>query len=84
LCHTEEEQLTEIAQILQEMEARQHPEWMNIAGCSPIYEKYLPQRKFLVVKDYVLVRNWEAADGENTGRRKSPSGDKVKEVQEKL
>jgi hypothetical protein len=52
-----------IGPILQEVETGQRPEWKNIADRSPTYKSYWAQWKSLAVRNDVLERNWESANG---------------------
>jgi hypothetical protein len=49
--------------ILQEVETGRRPEWKDIADRSPTYKSYCAQWKSLAVRDGVLERNWESANG---------------------
>jgi hypothetical protein len=53
----------DVGQIQQEVEAGQHPEWKDIADRSPVYKRTWDQFNSPVVKDGVLKRHWESADG---------------------
>jgi hypothetical protein len=51
-----------MGQILQEVEAGQHPEWKDITDCSPIYKSYWAQWNSLVVTDSMLEHCWESVN----------------------
>jgi hypothetical protein len=53
----------DIRPILQELETGQRPEWKDIADRSPTYKSYWAQWKSLTVRNGILVRNWESANG---------------------
>jgi hypothetical protein len=70
----------DIGQLLQEVEAGQRPEWRDISDRSPVYKTYWAQWKSLAVRDGVLERHWESADGKTkTAHTVIPRG-KVREV----
>jgi hypothetical protein len=54
---------TDVGLILQEAETGQRPEWKDIADRSPTYKSYWAQWKSLAVRDGVLERHWESANG---------------------
>jgi hypothetical protein len=65
--------------LLQEVEAGQRSEW-DIADRSPTYKNYWAQWKSLLVRDGVLERLWESADGRTKTAQVVIIRDKVKEV----
>jgi hypothetical protein len=53
----------DIGPILQEIETGQRPARKNIADRSPTYKCYWAQWKSLAVRNGILERNWESANG---------------------
>jgi hypothetical protein len=70
----------EMGPLLQEVEAGQRPEWKDIADRNPTYKGYWAQWKSLVVRDGVLERLWECADGTTKTAQVVIPRSKVKEV----
>jgi hypothetical protein len=52
-----------LKQLLKEVEPGQRPEWRDINDRNPVYKSYWAQWKSLVVRDGVLERHWQSADG---------------------
>jgi hypothetical protein len=52
----------DIGPILEE-ETGQRPEWKDIATHSPTYKSYWTQLKSIAVRNGILQRHWESADG---------------------
>jgi hypothetical protein len=50
------------------METGQRPEWRDIDDQSTIYKSYWAQWKSLAVRDSMLERHWELADGNKMDR----------------
>jgi hypothetical protein len=70
----------DVGQLLKEVEAGQRPEWRDISDRSLVYKTYWAQWKSLAVRDGVLERHWESADGKTkTAETVIPCG-KVREV----
>ena len=66
--------------LIREMEAGPRPEWKGISDRGPIYKSYWAQWKSFALRDGVLERHWESADGKrNTAHIVIPHS-KVKEV----
>jgi hypothetical protein len=63
VLRTEQVNDTDIGPILQEVETGRRPEWKDIADRSPPYKSYWAQWKSLAVRNGVLKRNWESANG---------------------
>jgi hypothetical protein len=59
------EQLSDqdIGPILEEMEARQHPEWKDIAYNSPTYKSCWARWKSIAVEDGILKLHWNSTNG---------------------
>jgi hypothetical protein len=53
----------DIGPILREVETGRRPEWKDIADQSPTYKSYWAQWKSLAVRNGVLERHWESANG---------------------
>jgi hypothetical protein len=53
----------DIGPILQEVETGQRPQWKDIVDPSPMYKSYWAQWKLLAVRNGILERNWESANG---------------------
>jgi hypothetical protein len=53
----------DIAPILREVETGRRPDWKDIADRSPTYKSYWAQWKSLAVRNGILQRNWESANG---------------------
>jgi hypothetical protein len=53
----------DVGPLLKEVEAGQRPEWKDISDRSPTYKSYWAQWQSLAVRDGVLERHWESADG---------------------
>jgi hypothetical protein len=60
---TEQLNDADIGSILQEVEAGQQPEWKDIVDRSPTYKSYWALWKSLAVRNGILERNWESANG---------------------
>jgi hypothetical protein len=60
---TEQLNNPEIGPILQEVETGPRPVWKDIADRSPTYKSYWAQWKSLAVRNGILERNWESANG---------------------
>jgi hypothetical protein len=77
-----EEQLEDLKAHLSKLlvEAGQRPEWRDIAVHSPTYKSYWAQWKSLVVRDGVLERLWESADGRTKAAQVLIPRSKVKDV----
>jgi hypothetical protein len=56
----------EIGPILREIETGQRPEWKEIADRCLTYKSYWAQWKSLAVRNGILQRNWESANGRVT------------------
>jgi hypothetical protein len=56
----------DIGPILQEVGTGHRPEWKDIADRSPTYKSYWARWKSLVVRNDILERNWESANGRST------------------
>jgi hypothetical protein len=54
---------TDLGLIQQEVEPGRRPEWKDTADRSPTYKSYWAQRISLAVRNGVLERNWESANG---------------------
>jgi hypothetical protein len=52
-----------IGSILEGVKTGQHPEWKDIADCSPTYKSYWAQWKYLALRNGILKRHWESSDG---------------------
>jgi hypothetical protein len=52
-----------IGPILQDVETGQRPEWKDSADRSPTYKSYWAQWRLLAVRNGILERNWESANG---------------------
>jgi hypothetical protein len=77
---TEQSNDPDIGRILREMKTGQRPEWKNIADRSPTYKSYWDQWKSLAVRNGILQRNWESADGRCTVAQIVMPLSKVKDV----
>jgi hypothetical protein len=53
----------DLGQLLKEVKVGQRPELKYISDRSPVYRRYWAQWKSLAVRDGVLERHWESADG---------------------
>jgi hypothetical protein len=60
---TEQVDIQDIGPILEEVETRQQPEWKDITDCSPMYQSYWAEWKFLTVRNGILECHWESTDG---------------------
>ena len=69
----------DLGPLIREMEARQCPEWRDISDRCPVYKSYWVQWNSFALKDGVLERHWESADGKKTAQIVIPHS-KVKEV----
>jgi len=65
---------------MREMEAGQRPEWKDNSDRGTIYKSYWAQWKSLVLRNGVLVRHWESADGKKKTAGVAIHHSKVKEV----
>jgi hypothetical protein len=74
----------DIGCILQEVETGQRPEWKDIADRSPTYKSYWAQWKSLAVRNGILERNWEFANGRPQIAQIVLPRSRVKDVQTKL
>jgi hypothetical protein len=63
VLRTEQLNDTDIGRILREVETGRRPEWKYIADRSPTFKSYWAQWKSLAVRNGVLERNWESANG---------------------
>jgi hypothetical protein len=66
------------------VEAGQRQEWKDIADRSPTYKRYCAQWKSLVVRDGVLERLWQSADGRIKTAQVVIPRSKVKEVRTEM
>jgi hypothetical protein len=57
-----------LGQRLREMEAGQRLEWKVISDRGPIYKSYWAQWTLLALRNGLLVRHWESADGKKTAQ----------------
>jgi hypothetical protein len=64
---------------MRELETGQRPEWNAISDQIPIYKSFWAQWKSLALRNGVLVRHWESADGKRTAQVVIPRS-RVKEV----
>jgi hypothetical protein len=62
------------------MEAGPRPEWKDIIDRGPIYKSYWTQWKPFALRDGVLERHWESADGKRKTAQIFIPHSKVKEV----
>jgi hypothetical protein len=66
--------------ILQETETGRRPEWRDIAHRSPTLQSYWAQWKTLAVRNGILERNWESANGRSTMAQIALPRSRVKDV----
>jgi hypothetical protein len=68
---------------LQEIEAGQRPEWRDISDRSPVYKRYWAEWKSVAVRDGVLKRQCESADGKTrTAQIVIPQSKVIAEIHE--
>jgi hypothetical protein len=70
----------DIESILQEAETGERQEWKDIADRSPTYKSYWAQCKSLAVRNGILERNWESANGRSQIAKIVLPRSRVKEV----
>jgi hypothetical protein len=69
----------DLSRLMREVKTGQRTEWKTISDQGPIYKSYWAQWKSLAVRNGVLVRHWESADGKRTAQLVIPRS-RVKEV----
>jgi hypothetical protein len=70
----------DIGPILQEVETGQRPQWKDIADRSSTYKNYWAQWKSFAVRNGILERNWESANGRSQIAREVIPRSRVKDV----
>ena len=70
----------DLGPLIREIEAGQRPEWKDISNHVPIYKSYWAQWESLALRDGVLVRQWESADGKKKTAQVVIPESKVKDV----
>jgi hypothetical protein len=70
----------DIGPLMREMEPGRRPEWKDVSDRGPIYKSYWAQWKSHVLRNRVLVRHWESADGKKKTAQVLIPHSKVKEL----
>jgi hypothetical protein len=70
----------DLGPLIREIEAGRRPEWRDISNRGPIYKSYWAQWKSFALRDGVLVRRWESADGRKKTAQVVVPQSKVEEV----
>ena len=70
----------DLGPLIREMEAGQRPEWKDISDWGPIYKSYWAKWKSLTLRDGVLERHGESADGKKKTAQIVIPHSKMKEV----
>jgi hypothetical protein len=68
---------------MRELEAGQCPKWRDVSEWGPIYKSLWAQWKSLAVRDSVLERHWESADGKKEMAQRVVPRNKVKKYSQR-